>query len=747
MRMMLALRGFPGCGKSTWTRENNLTPFALSFDTLKSLHGGLELSVHGGFLPSTLHSEQVFSQFCKLLDQRLAAGSLTLIDNTNLDVSDIDFLSQRAAEYGYEFVVVDFTLQVSFDEARRRNERRPHYQVVPDASMQEFLRLSRTPIPNGIKQMSPGQAAWHLVYEDRDFSDIPVIHHIGDIQGCATPLRNYLDRHFRDDSLFIFTGDLLDRGIENGEVFQLIEAIPAKNRILITGNHELHLERQARNKPAVSKEFREATLPQLRAAGITNERIKALADQFVDGLVYRYGDRRVVATHGGLPCIPSNLNLVASHQLWKGVGGYRLDIDGVFEANTQANEYQVHGHRNLVGRDLRADQRSFNLEGDIEYGGHLRVARLNSSGFEVELVRNSVYRRPKHDPAFERVVSSGWGSDQATPALLQELERHPLIRENRIGEISSFNFTRQAFYDRAFDAVNSKARGFFVHRPSARVVARGYDKFFNMNEYGIAGADEASVMARMQYPVTGYVKENGSLGLVGFNPQDEELFYASKASSQTDFALRLRERMEMEFTQTVLDKLRRWLRDNNASLALEVIEPELDPHIIHYEAPKLVLLDVIHRGDDFRRLSYDRLQVFARYFGFEVKAKAFQLPNAEALAGALRAAKSGWKWHGKEVEGLVLEDAVGYQVKIKLPFYNHWKSMRAVRDAVLKSKIDRLPLKPRSHWTDDQRSFAAWLEKQQVDIARLSIPKLRDVWQAQNARAASADRSGLDYTG
>lgn len=47
------------------------------------------------------------------------------------------------------------------------------------------------------------------------------IHHIGDIQGCFSILKEYL-QELEDDECYIFLGDYIDRGIENGKVLKFL---------------------------------------------------------------------------------------------------------------------------------------------------------------------------------------------------------------------------------------------------------------------------------------------------------------------------------------------------------------------------------------------------------------------------------------------------------------------------------------------------------------------------------------------
>src|SRR5690606_22272020 len=88
----------------------------------------------------------------------------------------------------------------------------------------------------------------------REWLDVPVVDlsayssvvHIGDLQGCFTVLAGPdgpLADGLRDDTYYIFVGDLLDRGIENGKVMRWFvdNALGQSNVALMHGNHEDHL--------------------------------------------------------------------------------------------------------------------------------------------------------------------------------------------------------------------------------------------------------------------------------------------------------------------------------------------------------------------------------------------------------------------------------------------------------------------------------------------------------------------------
>ena len=108
------------------------------------------------------------------------------------------------------------------------------------------------------------------------------------------------------------------------------------------------------------------------------------------------------------------------------------------------------------------------------------------------------------------------------------LRQSKYIQEKQYGNISSFNFTKTAFYDKAWDEQTIRARGLYINIPKQKVVARAYNKFFNINERSDTKLD--MLQYRMKFPVTAYVKENGFLGIVSYNDEDDSLFVTTKSS-------------------------------------------------------------------------------------------------------------------------------------------------------------------------------------------------------------------------
>lgn len=68
MRVLLLLRGAPGCGKSTWIEENGLARYALSADTIRMMCAGPKLNVEGREQIDQSNDQVVWQTLLKLLD-------------------------------------------------------------------------------------------------------------------------------------------------------------------------------------------------------------------------------------------------------------------------------------------------------------------------------------------------------------------------------------------------------------------------------------------------------------------------------------------------------------------------------------------------------------------------------------------------------------------------------------------------------------------------------------------------------
>ena len=723
MRVLLLLRGSAGVGKSTYIKEHDLEQYALSADNIRLMCQSPVLQTDGSVAISQTNEKLVWNLMFQMLEARMQRGEFVVIDATNSKTQDINRYKDMAKTYRYRMYCVDMT-GVPIDECKWRNKLRPPYKQVPDEVIEKmYSRFETQQVPTGVTVIQPDEldTIW---YKPANFDRYNRIHHIGDIHGCNTVLQEYLKDGMHDDELYIFCGDYIDRGIENVEVIKFLFNIMDKpNVILLEGNHERWLWYWAHGGTSQSKEFENVTRRQLEAGGLDTKVARMLYRKLNQCVYYRFGEKTVLVTHGGLSLIPDNLTKVASEQMIRGVGRYGdyLDVAATFDQTMPENTYQIFGHRNTEDSPIAMSDRCFNLEGAIEQGGCLRAVVLDADGFHPVMIQNTVFRQR------EEVAPVGYTAEEKSVMdVVDKLRQNRYIYEKQLGNISSFNFTRDAFYDKKWNEQTTKARGLFIDTANGIVVARSYPKFFNVNErpetrFGM-------LQYKLKFPVTVYVKENGFLGMVSYNPETDDFFIASKSTTEGDFAGWLRDMFFKNVKNP--DKLKDYLKRKNVTLVFECVDMANDPHIIKYDTSHLFLLDVVKNQLDFEKLPYTQVVELGNEYGFEVKTRAVQLQNWHEFRDWYNdVLAEDYQFNGRIIEGFVVEDSVGFMVKIKLDYYKLWKHMRGVAQSVFRSGYYRRMGSLLAPLQNQFYGFCQELAKQEDHPT--NIIELRDIFMSQ----------------
>jgi len=725
MRVLFLMRGAPGVGKSTFIKENNLEQYSLCADNVRLLIQSPVLDINGNWTISQKNDKRVWELLFTMLEDRMKRGEFTIIDATNSKTVEMNRYKKLADKYRYRKYLIDFT-DVPIEVVKERNRNRNSYKIVPEEVIDTmYARFKTQKVPSGFIVIKPEEFKETInnIYSIRDFSNYNKIHHIGDLHGCFTVLNEYLKNGLEDDELYIFVGDYLDRGIENADVLKLLLEIYTKeNVILLTGNHEQYLYNYAHDLPGVSKEFEINTRPQLIEANFDKKDVRQLYRKFAQFAYYKYYNRIVLVTHGGLSCIPDNFVFISTEQLIKGIGDYKDmgKINESFLKNTNKNVYQIHGHRNESGSPIQINERCFNLCGKAEFGGTLRIVTLSKEGFERIEIPNTVYKQiEKRSNSIDGITIEN---------LVRLLRDNKYIREKKFGNISSFNFTRDAFNDKIWDNITTKARGLFINTNTNKIVARSYNKFFNINE--VEETKMKNLQNLLAYPLRIYVKYNGYLGIIGYDEENDDLVITSKTSLTGTFSDNFRRIFNNKIKNK--DFMKKYLKENNLSFVVEVIDPINDPHIIEYENEDIILLDAIYRDMNYKKLSYDELLFVSELFNLSIKKLAFIMYNWNDFYNWYESVTvDDYKYNNKYIEGFVIEDANEFMFKMKLAYYNNWKFMRNVKDSVAKHGAIRYT---GALTTKKQNMFYGWLKELPKEELELDIITLRKKFLAEKEK-------------
>ena len=422
MRKLLITRGLPGSGKSTLIAEEGLQDHHLSADKLRRAFTGSELCLDGELRIAQKHNDRIWRLMHEAFGVRVDNGEIIALEGRFDRFSEMVPFIDAALLEGYQIHIADLS-DIPLEVIQERNKTRPVLEQVRSAGQEaDARRISDQSLENWlagrypnagitISDSSTASAAIQsmLTFEVQNFDRFSRVVHIGDLQGVCealfqegSPVRRRLD----DDIAYVFVGDALDRGLENGEIMKwLVEEVTprlGKNVWFLRGNHEIHLEHFAAGRASFSIEFNLRTLPQLVEAGITRLEAEEFVGKLTEALVYEFQGKTVYVTHGGIPAPirPARLPFVPSEQLMKGPGYHSTRIDEIFNASASEHAdngqlfYQVHGHRNSAGVAIDAYPFSFNLEGGAEHGGHIRIAVLDTAGWSVHELRNDIFMHP-----------------------------------------------------------------------------------------------------------------------------------------------------------------------------------------------------------------------------------------------------------------------------------------------------------------------------------------------------------------
>lgn len=472
-----------------------------------------------------------------------------------------------------------------------------------------------------------------------------------------------------------------------------------------------------------SLEFTKRTYPQIK--DINKTEIRRFCDRLAQMSYFTFNGHSYLVTHGGVPCMPTMKTQTI--ELIKGIGKYEDHdkIDKQFNENEEKNKtwtVQIHGHRNVMRVPVVSNKNmTFNLEGQVEFGGHLRILELGkpkeSSAFEDGHWRVIEIKNNIHIPEtlyIPNSLSIEIKEEKSDLELLKEMYDSKWVQvKNLKDNVISFNFTRDAFEKDKWNTITTKARGLFVDKTDGHIVGRSFDKFFNYKQHETT--EPAYMKQYIKWPLIGYKKENGFLGIV--SKDRNEVHFFTKSSDDGDYVnwfigvlwdnynlkhlgtrytdiynhllfLNTQEscntstkttylQAQSQMIQELKNKLNPLLEEGY-SYVFECVDKDNDPHIIKYKENKVVLLEVFKNQLKEEHVSWKELHEIADRLVVPCKSQELRFNNWESFEEWKDKFRQGiTQWDCKH-EGYVFEDQNGYRVKFKSTFYSTWKQFRTV---------------------------------------------------------------------
>lgn len=335
---LIVLIGASGSGKSTFARQH-FQPFeVLSSDFCRGLVSNEENNQSA--------TKDAFEVLRFIADKRLAAGKLTVIDATNVQMEDRKPLLQMARQY-HSFAIA-IVLDLPEELCHERNQLRSDRQFGPHVVRRHTQMLRRS--LRGLEKEGfryvytlksleeiasveiERQPLWNNLKHEHGPFDI-----IGDIHGCCDELEALLqqlgyqkgegakEQKSREEELFtfssvslwnaptyyhpegrkaLFLGDLVDRGTRILDTVKLVRnMVEAGTAFCVPGNHENKLLRKLRGKNVRVNHGLEQTLAEIEALpNEVREPFTKELQKFLDSLISHYvlDDGRLVVAHAGM---------------------------------------------------------------------------------------------------------------------------------------------------------------------------------------------------------------------------------------------------------------------------------------------------------------------------------------------------------------------------------------------------------------------------------------------------------------
>ena len=677
MRKLIILRGAMGSGKTSFIKEHNLENYTLSTDNIRLMFSSPELSINYQEVIPQFNNKKVWDFLYTLLEERMKKGEFTIIDAVHAYADESFPIYKKLAEkYRYRLYVLDFT-DIPKEEVYERNKGREIYRQVPESSIDRVYKaFEKERISTAFKVIKPENFNEIINTTPRDLNGYDNVHIIGDIHGSATALKTYFTKYpISEKDYYIFCGDYFDRGTQNYQTFKFLsELMTNKNMTFLIGNHEDKLY-----KYACDDEFKmdydiKNTIEEFEMNHLKKSEIRGFIKNLSQIALITFKDKTYLITHGGLPYIPNkSLDFYSTNSFVYGIDKYETDIDKIYNEFMQtANNkiYQVHGHRNFYKNKFDKYEYSINLEGDIEHGGNLRILTLTNNNYKYTEIKNTIY-------------NPNLIEETNIYNLIENLRNNKYVFEKDLGNnISSFNFTKEAFYNKMWDKETTKARGLFIDIKNYKIVARSYNKFFKVAERKETTLD--SLKENLIFPVNFYLKYNGFLGILSV--YNDELFFASKSTNAGDYVEYFKNIFYKKYSNKQIEVLKDKLTKENLSAVFEVIDPFNDPHIIEYQEENLVLLDLIKNTTNFEKISYPDLQIFAQNNNISVKELAYAASNIDEFMSVYdKITAANYKYKDSYIEGFVIEDANAFMIKTKTAYYDKWKYLRNKMENALKN--------------------------------------------------------------
>lgn len=288
--------------------------------------------------------------------------------------------------------------------------------------------------------------------------------------------------------------------------------------------------------------------------------------------------------------------------------------------------------------------------------------------------------------------SSTRDSEKDLEALCKRLEGSLHVKkggakrtEHSVGQhkVYSWKFNEWEYYKKI---VPSPARGLFTK--DNKIVVRGYDKFFNMEEVPDTKAEVLKAKTSGPYELT--VKENGCIIFIS-GMEDGTIIVCSKHSTgERDDATRNHAvegenqlKKQLQGLGYSVEELAKLLFKHNVTLVAELCDDSFEEHILSYKEKDsgLYIHGINQNTIAFKTYPMEEVRSFAQQWGFKC-VHSFKLESFDTLMEFLNKCKTTGTYENREIEGFVIRCKVKsmdffFKFKFEQPYllYRHFREV------------------------------------------------------------------------
>ena len=681
-RKLILTIGAPAVGKSTWLKENGLSPYVLEVDHLRTLVSEpiIHINKEGTIQKDDINygkEHATWDLLDSLIEQRMNQGQAIIVDATHLFRDSFGRYHELAKKYNYKMIGIDFMKDFiakyednAKEELMKRDSGRDDKigkEDVFDKYLDRYTKLKESLETGSIIKVYTPQEFLDYIHDDTpiNLDEYDNIKIIGDIHGDYSNLDKVFEQH-KEGTFYIFVGDYLDRGSKNVETFKMLQTLKGKNLVFLRGNHEQAIQNWVYNHHK-SGQFGLYTLEILLKAGITDDDLNEFISRLQDYFLFSYKGMTYLVTHAGIINWPNRpLKLLYEDFFTLGIAEdrktpYESDVDREYNRHVHSENLSVvrnvHGHRNEF--EYNKEDWEFNYSScNLTHEGEFRYLEIK------DFINYISDTNPDMELHIEKRID--------VPGIVSQMYADKDIKEVYLDDdIVSHNFTREVFNKGRWTPRTLNARGLFTRGDD--IIGRGFKKFFNVGE------NPEATLESLVFPVNVYNKWNGFLAIAFWDTQAGTIKIETKSGkgykqkNQDIDTLYMANLLVNKYDQDNETKLTRYLQSNpQESVLFEVMAPTMgDTHIIKYDKDEAHPIAIINNNTGKRNRNNEFLS-----FGIYPE---YTAQNLDDLKAYLESCKS------QDREGVVLLGQ-NKMLKQKTDFYLKAKELRSALSLEHKKK-------------------------------------------------------------